>query len=61
MGLVKSFPRVRHILRALLSEHKGMEIEVHGQAISPCRIELLQQIGQTTPNTSGRVVRAEGW
>ncbi len=44
-----------------------MEIEVHGQAISPHRIELPQQIGQPTPNTSGRARRAirpplqKGW
>jgi len=57
---VKSFPRVRHIPHGLPLEHQGMEIEIHGQAISPHRIELLQQIRQPTPNTSGRVRRAVG-
>jgi hypothetical protein len=59
-GLVKSFPRVKHIPCGPPFEHQGMEIEVHGQAINPHRIELPQQIGQPTPNTSGRVLRTEG-
>jgi hypothetical protein len=63
--VVESFPRVKHIPHGLPLEHHGMEIKVHGleikihgQAISPHKIELLQQIGQPTPNTSGRARRA---
>jgi hypothetical protein len=42
------------------SSTPGMEIEVHGQVINPHMIELLQQIGQSTPNTNGRLGRAIG-
>jgi len=56
--VVESFPRVKHIPHGFPLEHHVVEIKVHGQAISPHKIELLQQIEQPTPNTSGRARRA---
>jgi hypothetical protein len=48
MGVVKSFPRVKH---GPAPQHQGMEVEIHGQAIevhghaiNAHKIELPQQI-----------------